>query len=432
MNLPQSPESEAALLGAIIFDAPNTRDKILELGVTADSFYDVRNQKLFEHFAEMDANRIDSVTIIDALKRTGSLDKVGGFDRLTYLHNSHGINGYIESYAKTVTEAHRARLHIEACEDSIKEVVGGSDADIAISKAISRMEEIVPVSTTTHAEDVEFAKSELMKIANGEMVGIPFPYKLFQRSTFGLPLGAVTPMLGRDKTGKSRLVCTWVLDWGLNGIPTIVFAFEDGRARYIHNLAASLGEYDGFTIRRNPSPIYIDNAIKCADRLKSLPIRVVDDSHTVETALIEVAKFSREHSRNPIAVVFDGWKDFVESGGKENRTQSENHMFETLKRGAIKLNAGILCIEHPHDVEDNKWLSKRNIKGSKQRFQSARMALAYQDSGFPDSIKEKFGIYDEDDYVVLDCQACSYGTRSYVVLRPNLEQGRFDEVISVT
>jgi len=196
-------------------------------------------------------------------------------------------------------------------------------------------------------------------------------------------------------------------------------------------MASSLGEYDGFGMRRRPSDTYIETAEKCMRKIGEMPLTVVEEARTSEQIVNEIGAFRRKHNiphETGFAVVIDGWKDIVESGGKENRTQSENHMFEHLKKGALRHNVGILSIEHPHDVEDNKWLSKRNIKGSKQRFQSARMALVYQDSGLPECICTEYGLGDGEGYVVLDCQSASYGEKARVILQPDLENGRFNEI----
>ena len=97
-------------------------------------------------------------------------------------------------------------------------------------------------------------------------------------------------------------------------------------------------------------------------------------------------------------------------------------------RAAKKYDVAMVVVSHLTDLEDGKWITNRNIRGNKTQTQSSRMALMFQDSGIPASIKEKYDIYGEE--VVLECSKASYGEKGIVVLRPELHRGRFEEVVA--
>jgi replicative DNA helicase len=427
---PHSIDAEKGVLSSILLDPCHAVDKCRESGLTPDSFYDRRHQAFYGELIEM-PEELDALLIAQILSDKGMIDKVGGYEYLADLQVHAGITGHIEHYANIVLDKARSRDAISLFSDAIACVHKGDNTEMVIAGTIVKSEEILPEEKESLSGTVDTAIEEMKLIASGKLVFLQFPWIGFQVQTFGLPIGSVTPLLGRDKTGKSRLVMTFVLNWLMTGVPTLVYAFEDGKRRYIQNMAASLGEYDGFGMRRRPTDTYIETAEKCMRKIGEMPLTVVEEARTVEQIVNEIGAFRRKHNiphETGFAVVIDGWKDIVESGGKENRTQSENHMFEHLKKGALRHNVGILSIEHPHDVEDKMWLSKRNIKGSKQRFQSARMALVYQDSGLPECLRAEFGLGDGEGYVVLDCQAASYGEKARVILQPELTKGRFNEI----
>ena len=75
---PQALEFEEAVLGALMIDS----DAIGRLGgmLKPESFYDKRNQLLFEAIQQMDlADRpIDILTVTEYLRTKGNLDEVGG------------------------------------------------------------------------------------------------------------------------------------------------------------------------------------------------------------------------------------------------------------------------------------------------------------------------------------------------------------------
>lgn len=426
MNIPpHSIEAECGILGSILTDPMIQLEKAISLKLLPEMFYDGRNSKLFEHLIEMDGKRLDSILIAETLKDIGVLDRIGGYEHLIELQNENLVLGHLESYATIVKEKYRARKAIQMASETIERIQSLENPDLCAQSLIEDLETLAPEKVETMAEVIQGAADEAQAIANGEMVFLPFPWKEFQKRTLGIPAGAVTPFLGRDKTGKSRLAMLIVKHWLEMDLPVLVFAFEDGKRRYLQALAATFGGYDTFTLRRHPSPNYMQNMRKWMEFLKTKPIYVIDDSMAAEEVAATIGAYKRKHGIR--GVVIDGFKDIIASRG-ENRTGEENHIFETVKRAAKRHDVGVLQIEHTHDVEDGKWLSKRNIRGSKQRAQSARMFLIYQDCGFPEQIANKYRIYDESRMMVLDCQACSYGDTAIVPLRTNLEVGMFNEI----
>jgi len=428
MNIPpHSTEAEMGLLGSVLL-APHTElEKANGCGIEPDHFYDKRHQLLWESISGMDGERMDAVLIGQILNDAGNLERIGGYDYLTELEGAAIITGHLESYAAIVIEKHRARKLAEAAEETLRQVYDGESPGGLILGLSNSLDGLQTQKSTCMETTLGEAKEEMERIIRGEVVSLPFPWANFQRATFGIPIGAVTPLMGRDKTGKSRLAMTMVKHWITlpEPIPTLVFSFEDGTSRYLQAMASTLGEYDGFGVRDRPTDSYIEKARLCLDKISGLPLYVVQGSLNAEDICFTIAAYRRKFGIQ--AVVIDGFKDINSSKG-ENRTSEENHMFETIKHGALKHGVGVICIEHTHDVEDGKWLSKRNMRGSKQRSQSARMVLIYQDCGFPDGLATRYGEA-LDEIIALDCCACNYGTPSIVVLRPELEAGRFVECV---
>ena len=424
-NPPHSIEAEKSILGSMLLEPETTIDRVRELLLTPESFYDFRHQILFDILQGMDGERVDAILIAQIITDQNMLEKVGGYDYLTELQEDVASSFHVEHYAKIILEKHRARLVLERAADAIEKIGNGSDPDLVNLSLVADLETIAPPQPYTMDDAINEAAEQIEMILRGELVTLPFPWREFQHATFGIPIGAVTPLLGRDKTGKSRLAIQLVEHWVSlpEPLPTLVFAFEDRKSRYLQAFASTIGSYDSFTIRRNPSPEHVKTVRASLERIKALPLYVVDDAKSAEDVAATIGAYKRKHGIK--AVVIDGFKDIMATKG-ENRTGEENHIFETVKRAAGKYDVGVLQIEHTHDVLDYTWLSKRNIRGSKQRAQSARSFLIYQDCGFSEKLIARYGSMDE--CIVLDCPACSYGDPSLVVLRPELERGRFVEV----
>lgn len=421
-----APESEEAVLAAILSNPGDAVRKCRDRGLPPEAFSDPRNVAVFAFaVSRPDPDKDDALTLARGMQDARILDAAGGWERLTQIQES-PVFGCVEAHAGIIMSKHRARTISAACRKAAESVEFGEDPDVVASALSHRIEDTIPSPEATKDQQIDEAMQEMEDTASGKKVFIPFPWRRFQSRTFGLPTGAVTPLLGRDKKGKSRLAMVLAAHWAREGIPTLVFAFEDGRSRYIQGLASTLGQYDSFGVRRNPGKEYFDKARESMDEMRKLPVHVVDSPMSAERICDCMAMYRRMHGIR--AVVIDGFKDIIESKG-ENRTTAENHMFETVKKGAIRSQCAVLCIEHPHDVDDGVWLAKRNIRGSKQRSHSARMFLVFQDKGIPESIRTAYKLDSTEGIIALDCQEASYGERAVVLLRPELERGRFVEIM---
>jgi replicative DNA helicase len=306
---------------------------------------------------------------------------------------------------------------------------GSGDDPFEVSSAvIADLEGLENMSATTDRTTKEIVRDALKideKIINGEAIGLPFPWIGFNRKTFGIPMKAVTPMAGRDGKGKSRLATFLAYTWVRQGIPILYFAFEDTSERFARNFSANHSEYDTFTLKRDyVAPEFIEKHKESMHQISEMPIYIDDYPTTAERLMSKIASYKRKYGIQ--GVVVDGFKDLIATKG-ENRTQQEGHMFKTLKQAAVKYDVAILTIMHLVKMEENDWIYKDNIRGSAEQTQSSRMSLMYQDAGLSNFFGDSWN-YEMDDCIALQCQKASYGEKAIVVLRPNLEQGRFDEV----
>lgn len=310
-------------------------------------------------------------------------------------------------------------------QDGTKRLFNGEYPDDVSAYIADKLNNTETVSAERSLQDVAKDALEIdMKVAGGERVGLPFPFDDFQERTFGIPLKAVTPLAGRDGKGKSRLAMFLSHFWLQQGIPGLYMPFEDGAERYMTAMAATDGRYDTFDLRRRNVPeSFMDRHRAAMQRVSELPLVVDDLATTVESVVAKISKAKKKHGIE--WVVVDGFKDIVRSEG-ENAVTQDNHMFSALKRAAHKYDVAILSIHHLTKIEDENWISKRDIKGSGELTQSSRMTLVYQDTVCQPIIDEYQ--YNCNDCIVLDCQKASYGDKGYVLLKPDMTRGQFVEV----
>ncbi len=129
-TLPHNDEAEKAILGSLLMreDAYDIVSGIVD----ASDFYQPMNTVIFEAITKMkeSSNRaIDYITLIDYLKKEGSLDKAGGLAYVASLTESVNVTSNTEQYAEIVKEM-SLRRSVIAMSSSFSEKAMNETEDI--------------------------------------------------------------------------------------------------------------------------------------------------------------------------------------------------------------------------------------------------------------------------------------------------------------
>jgi len=133
---PQNIEAETAVLGSMLLDREATSQAIEMLDPSA--FYKDAHQKIYQAIVKLyDENKgVDIITVADELKRTNSLDAVGGPVSLATLASSVPTSANIAHYAKIVKDRMLLRKLITASTQVISECYNiTQDVDSVLDKA---------------------------------------------------------------------------------------------------------------------------------------------------------------------------------------------------------------------------------------------------------------------------------------------------------
>lgn len=423
---PHSEESERGVLGSILLDPIPSILKCQAKYLSAEMFYDRRHQLLYENMMQMydEGVPMGTLTIGEWLKSNDALERIGGYDYLSQLQDIAVVPAHVESYCDTVIEKHKYRSIIDLCNNTTDRAYREEDPNELIQQ-LSKSVDFMGSNSRTAVDVAREAYIIDEKISRGESFGLPFPWHNYQRKTFGIPTKAVTPLAGRDGKGKSRLATYMTHHWIQSGIPVLYLPFEDTSERLLTRLAATHGGYDTFDIRRRQSSTALmDKHADCLNEVSKLPLYMHDRAEKAGKITDIIAYHKNKHDIQ--GVVIDGFKDIIAAGG-ENQTSRENMIMAQLVEAAKLYDVSIITISHLTKLEDDHWISKQSIKGSGTQTQSARMVLVFQDSGFPGGMSEKYG--DMYENIVLDCQKNNYGGSGIIVLKKDLEHGRFCEVV---
>jgi len=113
---PYSREAEESVLGAILLSRDAT-NKVMEI-LDTDDFYEPINGLVFEAARRLynESRAIDVLTLAEELRRTDSLERIGGHERLADLSQSVPNVAHADRYAAIVEEHSQRRRLIEVSQ----------------------------------------------------------------------------------------------------------------------------------------------------------------------------------------------------------------------------------------------------------------------------------------------------------------------------
>lgn len=211
--LPSRPESEQAVLGAILVDNALIADA-LEI-VTAEDFYSPLHRKIFRAMTVLfeRSQQIDPILIGELLAQDGQLEAIGGVATISnLLRGVHRISNIAE-YAEVVREKAIARNLIKACNLVTSTTLAEEES---IFETLDRAEQAVYELRTNEQDkgmsplgaEIENSFHEVQENARTgkEVLGLSTGFTELDRITAGLQETDLIVIAGRPSMGKSAVV----------------------------------------------------------------------------------------------------------------------------------------------------------------------------------------------------------------------------------
>ena len=219
-TLPHNDEAERAILGALLMkeDAYDTVSEI----ITEADFYQPMNAIIFSAITKMKETgnaAVDIITLIDFLRKDGSIDKAGGIAYIASLTESVSVTSNVEQYAGIVKEMslRRSLLNMssslsEKAFDETEDILGTLDEGQA---------ELLRLSLSGNIDSEDYAISSavrsvmdrIMKKMEGSLAddSVPSGFDILDRYTNGgfkpqdYVVVAARPSIGKTAFGVSMI-----------------------------------------------------------------------------------------------------------------------------------------------------------------------------------------------------------------------------------
>ena len=233
---PQDLEAERSVLGAMLLSAEAMAD-VVEI-LDAEDFYRSAHGKIYAAVRGLfgHGEPVDVITAVDALRRSGLLDEVGGALYLRDLVDEVPTPASASHYAKIVSDTALRRRLIGAAADIMDVAYAGShDADEIADTAEQRIYDVARREDTEDAaaigDLVNDAMSELEAIQNRESAytGLPTGFRDLDDLTSGLQGGNLVIIAARPGIGKSSLAMNIARNVAVTHEPVAMFSLEMSR-----------------------------------------------------------------------------------------------------------------------------------------------------------------------------------------------------------
>jgi len=222
---PHSEEAEIGVLGSIFLEPTKVLDICIQKRLTVDSFYIPAHKIVFEAVGNLVglSKPVDILTVTAELKRSKSLDNIGGqkflddiIDKVfTYAHAEHHIDELKNKWL--------LRKIASIGNDIVSQAYTSDDPELLRSNCETLFMSLYEGGKTPEVIDVfEDIQKNVEDALNGKVIELGIPTGFFELDKLnegGMRDGGVYWMSGMEGTGKTSLKCNIILNQLRNKVP---------------------------------------------------------------------------------------------------------------------------------------------------------------------------------------------------------------------
>jgi len=349
---PQNLEAEMAVLGSMLIEetAISYAMEILD----GFSFYNDSHRRIFESMVKLysENKAVDIVTLIEELKKTGDLDKVGGPTYITNLTTVVPTAANVMHYAAIVKEKSILRNLISAATNIISE---SYESHGEVAKILDKAERIIFDISSKKVESSFVPLKEIIKDSietidqlyqkKAHVTGIPTGFSDFDSITAGLHPSDLIVFAGRPSMGKSALVSSIAEHVGVaEKIPLVIFSLEMSKEQFVQRMLCSHARVNAHNVRTGfLSQTDWPKLTNAAGKLSDAPIYIDD---TAGLSVLELrAKARRLKSQRNIQLIIVDYLQLMQGmPGSENRQQEISEISRSLKALARELSVPVIAV----------------------------------------------------------------------------------------
>ncbi len=349
-SLPQSEESERAVLAAVLLDArllPTVSGRL-----KVEDFYLDRHRRLYGAMLELQDvdSPIDLRTLQARLEQRGELEQAGGLAYLAGLDIDLPDLGRFETYVEIVKERSIRRRLIDVCRQVTADSLdGGLDAAAVLGRAeqgiLSLGEEAIRRGFVPLMTILEETLQVLEESPGKGLTGVPTGFHDLDRMTHGLGRGALIIIAGRPGMGKTSLALNIAQHVATRLARTVgIFSLEMGQQELALRILCSLADVSFSALRKGHlSQQRWTRVVQTMSEIGRAPL-FIDDS--ASPTILEVAsKARRLKAEKRLELLVVDYLQLMQAGGRfENRNLEISAITRSMKQLAKELDIPVVLL----------------------------------------------------------------------------------------
>ena len=353
LNLqPQSIEAELAVLGAML-SSKDAISKALQW-LRSHHFYKESHSKIFLVMSDLfdKGEPIDTISVINKLKKNKQIDNVGGAYFITGLVESVPTAANVESYAKIVLEKFMLRELIRASHELSKDAYNdrqdvGEILDAAEQTIFSITQDrlrggFMPIEGILHDT---FKNLDRIASNPGSVTGVATGLIDLDEITSGFQKGDLVIIAGRPSMGKTALALSVMRNAAIDfKVPVGMFSLEMANHQLAQRLLCAEGRVDSHLVRTGKLP---------KNQWKNLSLAVgslaeaeiyLDDTPAI-TVLELRAKARRLKAEKNLGLIIIDYLQLMQGPRNiESRQQEISNISRSLKALAKELDVPVIAL----------------------------------------------------------------------------------------
>ena len=350
---PQAVDIEKMVLGALMVDkdAFSVVSEILH----PETFYEPRSQKIYKAIQTLSLNEdpVDIMTVVEELKREGTLDDIGGAGYILELSERVASSAHIEYHAKILAQKYLARQLISfASVIETKAFDETVDVDELMQEAEGSLFELSQKNMRQDYTQIDPVVKQAVEIlqkaaANkGGLTGIPTGYAKLDDYTSGWQRSDLVIIAGRPAMGKTSFALSLAKNIAVDyDTPIAFFSLEMNNVQLVNRLISNVCEIEGKKILNG----HLDDEEwkrldKNVRKLQAAPIYIDD---TPGMSIFELRTKARRLVREKgVQVIMIDYLQLMNANGARfgSRQEEVSTISRSLKGLAKELDIPVLAL----------------------------------------------------------------------------------------
>lgn len=350
---PQAVDIEKMVLGALMVD--KDAFSIVSEILHPETFYEPRSQKIYKAIQTLSLNEdpVDIMTVVEELKREGTLDDIGGAGYILELSERVASSAHIEYHAKILAQKYLARqlisfasvIETKAFDETVDvdELMQEAEGSLFELSQKNMRQDYTPIDPV-----VKQAVEILQKAAanKGGLTGIPTGYAKLDDYTSGWQRSDLVIIAGRPAMGKTSFALSLAKNIAVDyDTPIAFFSLEMNNVQLVNRLISNVCEIEGKKILNGQLD---DEEWKRLDKnvrkLQAAPIYIDD---TPGMSIFELRTKARRLVREKgVQVIMIDYLQLMNANGARfgSRQEEVSTISRSLKGLAKELDIPVLAL----------------------------------------------------------------------------------------